>query len=248
VTILLIDADSIAFEAASAVQKVFKWDDDVYSTVADLGDAKEIFRDRIKSLQENLNAGRLVLCFSCPTRRYFRHDILPTYKSKRTGAPPIVLADLKAWATEEYDAMVLPKLEADDVIGIVATHPKIFTGRRIIVSEDKDMMQIPGEHVRMRDGKTFFVKPKDAEHFAWTQVLTGDHVDGYSGIPGIGPKKAAKILDARRPDETYLDAVLAAYLKAGLTKEDLVTQVNVARILQSPDYNFETKEPRLWSL
>jgi len=247
---LIVDADSIAFRAAAAVQKGIRWDDDTFTSHADFGEAKVAFLDLVDGLRRSVDDGADVhLAFSCLSRRYFRHDILPTYKGNRTGAPPpLCYRDLREWAVEHGDgklgffSRVKPRLEADDVVGILATAKKLVDGEKIIVSVDKDLQQIPGLHWAPQEG-VYRVSPEHAERVLWTQVLTGDQVDNYTGIPGIGPAKAKKILDA---DEPYEDSVLKAYLKAGLTREDLVIQYNVARILQAKDYDFKLKEPKLW--
>jgi DNA polymerase-1 len=247
---LIVDADSIAFKAAAAVQKGIRWDDDVYTSHADFGEAKSAFIDQVERLRAAIDDGAdVVLAFSCLTRRYFRHDLLPTYKGNRGNTPsPLCYRDLREWAVEHgdgrlgYIAKVKPRLEADDVVGILATSKKLIEGEKIIISNDKDLVQVPGLHWAPEEG-IYRVAPEAAERQLWMQVLTGDQVDNYTGIPGIGPAKARKILDTEEP---YEDAVLKAYLKAGLTRDDMLIQLNVARILQAKDYDFRQKEPKLW--
>lgn len=257
VTTLLIDADGVAFQAAAAVQRGIRWDDDIYTLHADLGEAKDVFRGTIERICECADDtdARVILAYSCPTRHYFRHDLLPTYKANRKDAPPLVLRDLKEWSKGEWESRTKPGLEADDVLGILATHRRLIPGEKVIVSADKDLQQIPGLHMNARaphEG-VFRVTPEWAERFMWTQVLTGDPTDNYSGCPGIGPKKAAAILDyPRLKGVTYEDHVYAVYEKA-LTGDprdvgaELAVQVNVARILTADTYNFKTKEPILWT-
>src|SRR5262245_7235946 len=120
-TTLLIDADGVAFKAAAAVQKSIRWDDDILTSHADLNEAKDVFQTQIEKLQDATHADA-VLCFSCPSRRYFRHDLWPTYKGHRKDAPPLALRDLKAWASDTWKTYTKPGLEADDVIGILATN------------------------------------------------------------------------------------------------------------------------------
>ncbi len=246
-TTLLIDADGVAFQAASAVQRGILWDDDTYTLHADRGEAQDKFLDLIDSIQEAVSPdAEIILCYSCPSRRYFRHDLLPTYKGNRKDMPPLALRDLKAWSSIEFNARTKPGLEADDVLGILATHPKLIPGEKIVVSVDKDLDQIPGLHLNPRalDEGVYRVNPDYAERLLWTQVLTGDQTDNYSGLPSCGPKSAEKILDV--PAAEYEAAVTAAYLKKGLTVEDMAVQVNVARILHHTHYNFRKKEPVLW--
>lgn len=191
-------------------------------------------------------ASQVVLAFSCTSRRYFRHDLLPTYKGNRAGhGPPLCYGDLKQWAAEEYRSFIKPKLEADDVVGILATSKTLIKGDKVIVSNDKDLLQIPGLHINydaISEG-IFKVSHEFAERKLWEQVLTGDSVDNYSGLPGCGPVKANKILDEA---DVYEEACLKAYLKAGKTAEDMALMVNVARILQVNHYNFKSKEPILY--
>jgi DNA polymerase I len=246
-----VDADGIAFQAASAVQRGIRWDDNIYTLEADGDAAQDVFRAAIQSYIDATDPdAKVILCYSCPTRRYFRHDILPTYKANRKDLPPLALKDLKAWSATEWDSRTKPGLEADDVVGILATHPKLIPGRKVIVSHDKDLQQIPGEHLSARspsDG-VFRVQPAYAERFLWLQVLTGDSTDNYPGCPGVGPVGAEKVLAGGAP---YEERVLAAFEKAYRgsptdPSEEMATQVNVARILQHTDYNFKSKEPIRW--
>lgn len=251
-TTLLIDADGIAYQIAAAVQTTIKWDDEgeIATTTADLGEAQETFRSTIQGILDGVdNDASVLLCWSSPTRRYFRHDLLPTYKGNRKGKPkPIVLSALIDWAKETYPAKWKDNLEADDVLGILATHPTLIKGEKIIVSGDKDLQQIPGLHISPREPGVFRVSSEYAERFFWTQVLTGDTSDNYTGIPGIGPKKADAILRKARPDEPLGELVIAAYRKHGISDEDMAVQVNVARILNHRTYDFKRKEPILWQM
>lgn len=245
-TTLLIDADGVAFRAASAVEKGIAWDDDIFTSHADLNDAKEVFQDQIEKMCKATDASaKVILCYSCPTRRYFRHDIFPSYKSHRKDRPPLVLRELKEWSMKQYEFNTKPGLEADDVMGVLATLPKF--DRPIIVSDDKDMLQIPGEHLSASnpaDG-VYRVNPDFASRQLWLQVLTGDQTDGYPGLPGCGPVTAVKILDGA--DGDFEAAVLAAYEKKKLTAEDMAVQVNVARILTAQTYDFKKKAPIAWT-
>lgn len=221
----------------------------MFTLHADFNAAKDVFTDTIERLRSAVDStAGVVLAFSCPTRRYFRHNLLPTYKGNRAGhGPPLCYGDLKQWAADEYKSFIKPQLEADDVVGILATSQKLIKGERVVVSNDKDLQQIPGLHLdptAPHEG-VFRISTEHAERKLWEQVLTGDSVDNYSGLPGCGPVKAAKILDGA---EDYEEACLKAYLKAGLTAEDMVRMVNVARILHVHHYNFKKKEPILYAI
>jgi DNA polymerase-1 len=249
VTTLLIDADGVAFQAAAAVQRGIRWSDDIYTTHADLNEAKDVYGRAIATIADAAGVpdANVILAYSCPTRHYFRHDLLPTYKGNRKDAPPLVLRDLKEWSKGEWDSRTKPGLEADDVLGILATHGRLIPGEKIIVSADKDLQQIPGLHMNARaphEG-VFRVQHEYAERFLWQQVLEGDSTDNYSGCPGIGAVKAAKLLEC--PRSLWTTRVQEAYEKAGRTAEDMDVQINVARILTADTYNFKQGTPILWS-
>ena len=79
----------------------------------------------------------------------------------------------------------MDSLEADDVLGILATEPS--NEERIIVSIDKDLYQIPAKV--SKDGKTYEGYQKnEANYWHMMQTLTGDSTDGYSGCPKVGVK------------------------------------------------------------
>ena len=248
-TTLLIDADGTAFRAAAAVQTSIQWDDDIITTHADLNDAKDAFDAQIAKY--NAAAGgdcKIVLCFSCPSRRYFRHDLWADYKGNRKSASPLALKPLKEWATEQHPTWTKPGLEADDVLGILATHSTLVKGEKIIVSHDKDLGQIPGLHLNPMspDEGVYRIAPAFARRLLAYQVLVGDSTDNYPGCPGIGPVRADKILDGIPPGEPYTPTLLATYQKANLTADNLAIQINVARILTTKIYDFEEKRPILW--
>ena len=146
-----------------------------------------------------------------------------------------------AWGREEWPSQCYPRLEADDVLGIVATNGSIDDF--VLVSPDKDMQQIP---VRLYDLKTEYTQtPEAAELKLWEQTLCGDSTDGYKGCPGIGPKKAGIILDKAKGD--YWPAVVKAFKEAGQTEADALRNLRLARILQASDYDATTQKPILYT-
>lgn len=199
---------------------------------------------------------------SCPTKRYFRHDIYPAYKAHRTaGEKPLVLTDLMAWMREQeqFNPYVRPGLEADDILGILATHPSIVAGERVVVTSDKDLAQIPGPafNPRKPEAGIIEVTPQEADWFFFRQALTGDATDGFPGCPKIGPVKAAKIL-ADADEAAVIDeggglsayrwnAIVVAYHAKGLDEAYALTQARVARILRHTDYDYANKRPILWN-
>ena len=101
---------------------------------------------------------------------------------------------------DRYRTERLHGLEADDLLGILATTLPKYSDA-IVVSLDKDLRTIPGRHLNPSKETSPAVVRVITEleaDTAWLmQTLMGDSTDGYTGVPGIGPKKAEKILCGR---------------------------------------------------
>ncbi|NIR13552.1 MAG: exonuclease, partial [Desulfobacterales bacterium] len=83
-----------------------------------------------------------------------------------------------------YPVKVIPKLEADDVMGVISTRSKDKT---IIVSEDKDMEQIPGWIFNPnKDEEPRKIGEEQADLKFYIQAASGDPTDNYAGCPGVG--------------------------------------------------------------
>lgn len=249
---LLIDADVVAYEHAAAGQRTYDFGDGPAKAVDSLDTCLAEARTKIERFVRELKADAVILCFSDPHRNW-RKDVLPTYKANRAGTQkPEHLYPLRDALQAEYPVKLVPGLEGDDVMGILATHPKLVPGEKVIVSVDKDMKQIPGLLYNPRTGKKSRITAEQGTLFHYTQMLTGDPVDGYKGLPRCGPVTAAKLLafpgDVPMSREFAMwDAVRTAYFDAGYTVEDALVQARVSRICQYTDYDFKRKEPILWN-
>ncbi len=239
---LLIDGDIVAYQHAAQVETPIHWGDDIWTLHADAKECKQRIKDWLEWLMEENEADEMILYLSCASN--FRKDLEESYKANRKDKrKPIILKAIREWLIEEYDARILPRLEADDAIGIALTSGE-YGDDCIAVSIDKDFDTIPGKHFNWnhKDGVRE-VTEEEADYNFFTQTLTGDSTDNYPGCPGVGPKKAEKILDGV---EDYWGAVLAAYEKAGLGEDVALTQARMARILRDGEYDKETNNVRLW--
>ena len=234
----LIDADIFLYEASNVTEHAFDYGNDNWVMHSNLAEAQVLFKGMVDRVKADLKTSRIILCVSAPGN--FRKELSDTYKSQRKATrKPLIFPILKVWVQEVWNCASLPNLEADDVLGILATEPNIDE-QRIIVSTDKDLQTIPG--YLWRKGELVTITPEEAKRFWLTQTLTGDPTDGYKGCPGIGPVSAQKILGTM-PD---YGAVELAYLKAGLTKDDCLLQARFARILHWDDWDHEKQEVKLW--
>lgn len=236
----MIDADILVIRTCAAAEVETNWGDDQWTLTSDIKSVKATILDAIENMKKDLEADDAVLCLSMGTT--FRHEIYPQYKGGR-ARKPIGTGEVKRWLIEDHGAKLKPGIEADDTLGILATHPRLIKGEKIIVSADKDLLTIPG--TVYRGGELIEVSEEEADRNWLTQTLTGDVTDGYPGCPSIGPVKAAAIL-SKEDDRTLWERVVAAYEKAGLTAEDALLQARLARILRWTDYDFAMKEVKLW--
>lgn len=235
-TRLLIDGDIVLYSSSVATEHAVQWNDDVWVLSANLEQARDMARKYIDEVTEKLKATEVTICLS--GKGNFRYDLNPNYKSNRKDTrKPIVYSELKQWMLNNYGAQMEDKLEADDLLGILATR----TPGSIIVSPDKDMQCIPGK--LYRQGEIMDISPMEANYFHMHQTLTGDPTDGYPGCPGVGAVTAKKIL-AGTP-ETWWTSVLQAYQKAGCTDDDALMNARMAYILR--DENWIDGEVKLWS-
>ena len=238
----------MAYKAASAVNRNISFDGDNHISVGSLEEAKVIVEETLASFLSGFKTKHYTIAMTDPESNW-RNDIYPLYKSNRKDKPrPTCLDPIKEYIKAEHPTYQRPTLEADDILGILATSDRIIKhpGEKIIISADKDMKSIPGLFYDLGPREVFEISETEANHFHMLQTLTGDTVDGYPGCPGIGPVKAARILEEGDSHDEWWPLVLAAYERAGLTEDDALAQARVARILRVQDYNFKTKEVRLW--
>ena len=211
---LLIDGDILAYKSASKAEVSIKWEEStIWTYHADEEQAKYLAVSQIESLKDELNAKKVEIALTDSSN--FRKDVLPSYKDNRKDKrKPLVLKALREFLIKEYKAIVYPHLEADDVMGILATTPTNRAVKQYIVcSVDKDLKQIPcylsanGRDVVRRD-------EKECNRWHLIQTLTGDSVDGYTGCPSVGRVTADRLLsDAELPIKDMWSIVVDTYKK-----------------------------------
>ena len=234
---LLIDADYIVYKCCAACETEIDYGEDVIFVTSNYSDAyKAVTRD-ISNIQNQFgNFAKPILFFS--DSKNFRKKISPDYKGHRNRKKPCgykrVIRNLKI----EYDVIIMPELEADDAMGIYATaHPG-----NCIVSPDKDMRQIPGKLYNLTD--TVEVTAEEGAKWHMIQTLAGDQTDGYSGVPGIGVKRAETLFNK----QGYSWAtVVKAFVDKGLTEDDALMNARLAKILTLEDYDTKQRQPKLWT-
>jgi hypothetical protein len=235
---ILIDGDILCYTTAAAVEKSIDWGEDLWTLHSDFREAKQRVDVDIVEFVETLGGTDFTVCMSDSLN--FRKQLYPDYKSNRANVrKPVVFHELRQYILDNWDCQLWPRLEADDVMGILATGKE----KCVIVSADKDLRTVPTRvyNPSKPDLGVIEVSPAEADRNHLIQTLTGDRTDGYPGCPGIGPARAEKIVDGGWP------AVVDAYVKAGLNETVALTQARLARILRKGDYERKSGLVKLWS-
>lgn len=234
---LLLDGDIIAYQCATVCEKPINWGDGLWTLHSFEDDVRKAIDEYVGRLQEQ--AGLDLVLTAISDTKNFRKDVAPYYKENRKDIrKPMLLAFAKEYLMEKYTGIVLPTLEADDVLGIyISKYPDTY----VCWSLDKDLRSVPGYH--LIDGVIKEITEEEADLAFYTQVLTGDMVDNYPGCPRVGPKTAEKIL--KDVDDKW-EAVVNAFTKAGLNADQALEQARLARILRHTDYNWDERQVILW--
>ena len=234
---ILIDADFIVYKCCAACETEIDYGEDVIFVTSNFSDAYKAVTTEISKITSHFGGFAEPILFFSDTKN-FRKKIFPDYKGHRNRKKPCgykrVIRNLRI----QYEVIVMKTLEADDAMGIYATaHPG-----NIIVSPDKDMRQIPGKLYNLET--TQDITAEEGAKWHYIQTLAGDQTDGYSGVPGIGVKRAETLFDK----EGYSwDTVVKAFTDKGLTVDDALLNARLARILTLDDYDTERQEPILWT-
>ena len=171
----------------------------------------------------------------------FRNDIYDAYKANRSETPedlipqfPLVREATRAFGAESIE---MDGFEADDLIATYARQAEALGARVTIISSDKDLMQLVSDKISMLDTmknraigrdevvEKFGVPP---EKVIDIQSLAGDSVDNVPGVPGIGVKTAALLINEYGDLDTLLER--AGEIKQNKRRENLLEFAEQARI------------------
>ena len=234
---LLIDADFIVYKNCAAVETEVDFGDDVILVTSNFSEALAATNRELTRIKNKFGTfSEMILFFSDSIN--FRKKILESYKGHRNRKKPCGYKRVINALREEYKVIIKPSLEADDSMGVYSTK---YPGN-CIVSPDKDMRQIPGQLYNLDE--VFTVSKEDGAKWHLIQALAGDQTDGYSGVPGIGVKRATSLFEE---DGYSWKTVTKAFTDKGMTEYDAITNARLARILTADDYDFKNKCPILWT-
>jgi DNA polymerase I len=157
-------------------------------------------------LLKDAHPARLAIVFDSP-KKTFRDDLFESYKANRIRPPNDLVVQIpyihRAVEAFRIKSLILGGYEADDLIGTLAVRAAKGGIDTVIVTADKDFMQLVGPHVTlwdtMRDKRTgarevrekLGVEPKAVVDL---MALMGDSIDNVKGVPGVGEKTASALI------------------------------------------------------
>lgn len=262
-TLLMIDGNSMANRA--------------FYGVPHLTNAKGVptnavygFLNTLQAAIERFKPDALFVAFDI-SKKVFRHEHYADYKGTRTGMPEDLLTQMplikEALSYMNIETFGLEGYEADDIIGTMSAHQTALGGESIILSGDRDLFQLVGEHVTVcfpqsKGQEMEIVTPEYlAEHYALTPELViemkglmGDKSDNIPGINGVGEKTAKKLLaDYGTVENLYAhledlkgkklyDKLLAGKEDALLSKELATIKRDVPIDFEKLDFSFDAPD------
>ena len=225
---LLVDADYIVYKGCAGAEDEIDWGDDVITVTSKFSEALKFVERDLNNIKNEFlwDTPEMVLFFS--DSKNFRKKIYPDYKGHRNRKKPCGYKRVITELGKTYEIIRMPELEADDAMGIYST----ANPGNIICSPDKDMRQIPGKLYDMKE--TVTIDPVEGAKWHLIQTLAGDQTDGYSGVPGIGIKRAITLFE----DTGYTwQTVIDAFASKDLDEDVALMNARLARILTCDDYD-----------
>ncbi|MGH9166004.1 MAG: 5'-3' exonuclease H3TH domain-containing protein, partial [Acidimicrobiales bacterium] len=207
VTLMLLDGNSLAYRAFFALPT------DMATASGQVTNAVFGFTSMLINLLKDHRPEAIAVAFDRPEPT-FRHAMVPDYKAGREAAPDILRQQM-GLVRQVVQALRIPLLEvagfeADDVIATLATEARDRGDDVVVVTGDRDAYQLVEDpHIKVlynRRGVSDYVLYDEAGIVERTGVhptlypqyaaLRGDPSDNLPGVPGVGPKTAAKLINA----------------------------------------------------
>ncbi len=209
----------------------------------------------LRKLLEEYHPEYIAVVFDAPGKT-FRDELFAAYKANRPPMPEELVQQVEP-TQQLVRAMGLPLLqktgfEADDIIGTLATRAASLHTAVLIISSDKDMAQLVDEHIFILDTmkgiqldqadveRKFGVPPRLMVDYL---ALMGDSSDNIPGVPGVGPKTAAKWLHQYGSLDGVIDHAEAIKGKVGEKLRAHLQQLPLNRRLATIDRDVSLDRP-----
>lgn len=142
----------------------------------------------------------------------FRYEIEPNYKANRKyDNLPTFMNEVRDHLALKYGFKNVEEYEADDLVLSYKKHNSTYDC--IIISPDKDLLNLEGTNYNPRKGEIVHCSKEDSELYFWKSMLIGDVADNIKGCFKIGPAKAEVIVKDKGIFESLREAVLEQYCK-----------------------------------
>ncbi|MBT5308568.1 MAG: DNA polymerase I, partial [Rhodospirillaceae bacterium] len=232
--VFLIDGSGFLFRAYYGIkQRMTRADGTLVNAVHG-------FSTMLMKMIDDTDADHIAVIFDS-ARKTFRNDIYPEYKAHRPPPPDDLIPqfELVREATRAFNVACvdMPGFEADDLIATYAAMAKKEGAEVTVVSSDKDLMQLVDDKVTMFDAmknreigpdqvmEKFGVGP---DRVIEVQALAGDSSDNVPGVPGIGIKTAAQLINEYGDMEGVL--AHAEEIKQPKRRQSLIDHAEDARV------------------
>lgn len=209
--IVIMDADSLLYFAAYTGKDEFgnknpEYTEEQYEIAE--GVINESIIKILTKIEEYFDIEKFYICVKGKNKN-FRKNLLPEYKANRPLALPII-DHLLNYIIEHHKAIPTPYGEADD---LVYTMSKAINHTGIIVHIDGDLLQMPSIFYNFKKDSWCKINEKEAKLHLALKILTGDDGDNVKVNYGLGPKKAAKLVNKEMSDYQYIKTIYQTYSK-----------------------------------
>ena len=262
-TLLLIDGHSLAFRAFYALNP-----DNFKNQQGQHTNAIHGFISMLLNILEGEKPTHLCVAFDV-SRESFRTDELPEYKGTRGETPEEFIGQtellVEALTAMRITSVSRDRFEADDLIASLAHLGEKAGMRVLVVSGDRDTFQLITEQTtilypvkgvmnlaRMDDAAVLEKYGVHAKQYPELAALVGETSDNLKGIPGVGPKTAAKWIQQFGSLEAILDSAEEIPGKVGESlrenKELAVRNRRLNELVRSLEFDFEMQDLALRSV
>jgi len=225
---LLVDADTVVYATCSACE----YGDDESGWFIDLPSALIVAQEKVALLLELSGCKDVELHFT--SGKNFRYLLTDTYKSNRSSTRyPEGLREMK----DLLEGTINTDYEADDIVCMLKRE---YPDKYIVCAVDKDVLNgVPGIHFNYYNSLKYNINMKwlvtDEEtstQWPYLQCLMGDSADGITGIKGVGPAKAKKLLLGITDETIMWNTVKQAYVDAGQEESEALLNMRLVHMHQ----------------
>lgn len=251
----LLDADFIKYIVCDRRRKIFETEQENGQNSAEIFIKEEPIITLTKNyLFENIFDkidDPILFCWSGKSYNTFRNYVAFDKKYKGNRAEPDESYPgqfrdaglIVEYIIKNFPSLIFDDLEADDIVAVLQDE------NTYIMSKDKDLKQVPGNHYDWALNKLYTISNEQAIYYLSLQMLTGDTTDNITGLPQIGPKKATDFLSAIEKPSHYIYKVLLLYQKKyGIFKgtDMFVETWNLIKMRENRGENFKRTHQKMF--